>query len=234
MQSFVLKLDNLTKIFDSRVVIEEISLALSSGEILAICGPSGVGKTTLLHIIAGLESATSGNIIKNGEVGMVFQTDNLFDHLTVFDNLKLGLVHGKKLTSAAAENIILEHIRNFGLEHLIDKYPSEISGGEEQRVAYIRLLCMNYDICLLDEPTSNLDPISKKSVIDSIGELSAHKKSVIISTHDLSVVRNVATKVLYLSKTGHWCMFGTIQDFIDQKINHQHIDSEIKNFLIYG
>ncbi len=168
-----IKVTSLTKVFDKHEVLKGIDLEVDKGEVVCIIGPSGSGKSTFLRCLNKLEESTSGEIIIDGynitdkktninkvreNIGMVFQSFNLFPHLTVEQNIMLAPVDLKKMTKEEARQTALELLTTVGLAEKIDAYPSQLSGGQQQRVAIARALAMKPDIMLFDEPTSALDP----------------------------------------------------------------------------
>lgn len=193
----MLSIKNLVKKFHDKLIINDISLTVQSGEILVLLGGSGVGKSTILRVLSGLEHADSGEIeldlqkldIKN--VGMVFQDFNLFFNLTVLDNLVYPLVHVAKLHPKKAEEIALQMLAKFNIDHKAQNYPNSLSGGQKQRVAIARALCMNPKILCLDEPTSALDPMLTADVAKIIQDLGKQGIIILIATHDIGLVENL-------------------------------------------
>lgn len=180
-------------------VLNNLNFTLSKNEKIAIVGPSGCGKSTILNLAAGLLKEDKGEIIKNGNIGYMFQTDNLFEWRTIYKNITLGLeIRGK--VSKEDKNRIESLLDKYGLKEFKDKHPSELSGGMRQRVALIRTLVLNPDILLLDEPFSALDAQTKLMVNDDIYDIvSKENKSVIMVTHDISEAIAFSDKVLVLS-----------------------------------
>ncbi|MEZ5850682.1 MAG: amino acid ABC transporter ATP-binding protein [Hyphomicrobiaceae bacterium] len=196
-------------------VLRNINLSVAEGEKIVICGPSGSGKSTLIRCINRLEEHQKGQIIVEGteltddlkqidriraEVGMVFQSFNLFPHLTVLDNLCLAPVWVKKLPRAEAEQIAMQYLNRVRIPDQALKYPGQLSGGQQQRVAIARSLCMNPRIMLFDEPTSALDPEMIKEVLDVMIELAESGMTMLCVTHEMGFARSVADRVIFMDK----------------------------------
>lgn len=213
--STLLEVQQLHKEYDGQRVLNDVSLSINKGEVVVILGPSGCGKSTLLRCINGLESILSGNILLNGvsiirektkwqevrqKIGMVFQSYDLFPHMTVFDNILLGplKVQGRRKSeaSAAAEKLL-------GRVGLLDKknaYPRQLSGGQKQRVAIIRAVIMEPEIMLFDEVTAALDPEMVREVLDVILELAKGGMTMLIVTHEMQFARAIADRVVFLDE----------------------------------
>lgn len=205
---------NLQKSFDHLNVLKGINLTVTEGEVVCIIGPSGSGKSTLLRCLNKLEQVTGGEIIVDGyaitdrhtninkvreNIGMVFQSFNLFSHLTVLKNIMLAPVDLKKLTKAEAEKKALELLRRVGLEDKKNSYPHQLSGGQKQRVAIARSLAMQPDIMLFDEPTSALDPEMIGEVLQVMKQLAAEGMTMVVVTHEMGFARDVADRVIFMS-----------------------------------
>lgn len=209
----LLEIQNLHKSFGDTKVLNGITFDVHKGEVVVIIGPSGCGKSTLLRCINGLEQIESGNILLDGEVitdkktkwqevrqkiGMVFQSYDLFPHMTVMDNILLGpsKVQGrsKKETAAEAERM-LERV---GLIDKKDAYPRQLSGGQKQRAAIVRALIMEPEIMLFDEVTAALDPEMVREVLDVMLELAKNGSTMLIVTHEMQFARAVADKIIFL------------------------------------
>lgn len=198
----MLEVKNLSKEFNGHRILRDISFTLKDGEIMTIVGPSGAGETTLLRIIAGLETKDSGEILidgkpyDSGKVGVVFQDYNLFPNLSVLQNITLAptLVLKKSKTEAEQDaRVLLKRLQMSGREQ---QYPYELSGGQKQRVAIARALAMKPRILCYDEPTSALDPNLRKEVEKMILSLKKSGLTQLIITHDLNFAENVADQML--------------------------------------
>ena len=209
----VLSLQNVTKKFGKLTVLDDMSLDVHEHEIVVLCGPSGGGKSTLLRTINGLEKIDSGKIYYRDElitnknikevrkhVGMVFQSFNLFDNLTIQDNLTIAPVKILKKNKQEAIAQAQKYMDTFGIGDKMHHYPHQLSGGQKQRVAIVRAMMMEPDVMLFDEPTSALDPEMIKEVLDSIRRLADMGMTMIIVTHEISFAREVASRVLFLEK----------------------------------
>ena len=207
----ILELKNINKSFGSRKIIQDLNLELDKGDILSIIGPSGAGKTTLLRMIAGLETADSGHFCHDGQefdptdrskhvVGMVFQDFNLFPNLTVMDNITLAPVNVKGLSKKDAEVAAQRIIDELDLNEVVNLYPYQLSGGQKQRVAIARALEMQPAILCYDEPTSALDPELVGKVKEIFFKLKQNGITQIVITHDHQFGKEVADKILEVSK----------------------------------
>jgi polar amino acid transport system ATP-binding protein len=209
-----LSLQEVVKRFGAHTVIDRVSLELDGVHCLALIGPSGGGKSTLLRIIGGLEHPDSGEVRINGEpvvfqeeallrhrraVGTVFQAFNLFPHLTALQNITLPLVHVRGQSKSEAEEIARQLLARFRLEGQADKRPAELSGGQRQRVALARALSGKPRLLLLDEPTSALDPEMTAEVLDMIAELRAEGRDFILVTHEMGFARQIAGHAAFLA-----------------------------------
>lgn len=200
----MLEIKNLAKVFGERVIFKEMDLTINDGEVLSIVGPSGIGKTTFLRILAGLLPADQGELILDNEslditgnrqgaqVGVIFQDFNLFPHYTVKQNVALAPQLVKKVAKKEAEKEAEELLKNLGLVEQMDQYPFQLSGGQKQRVAIARALAMKPGILAYDEPTSGLDAESTKRVIKVIQQLKTQGVTQLIVTHDLPFAQAVA------------------------------------------
>lgn len=206
---------NLKKNFGKLEVLKDISLDVSEGEVVVLLGPSGSGKSTLLRCLNQLETATSGQIIIDGhdvtdrhtdinkvreKIGMVFQHFNLFNHLTVMDNMTLAPVHLKLASKEQARQTASQLLKRVGLEDKAEAYPSQLSGGQKQRVAIARALAMEPEVLLFDEPTSALDPEMVKEVLDVIKSLTTTGITMAIVTHEMGFAREVADRICFLDE----------------------------------
>lgn len=209
----VLSLQNVTKKFGKLTVLDDMSLDIKEHEIVVLCGPSGGGKSTLLRTINGLEKIDSGKIYYREElithknikeirshIGMVFQSFNLFDNLTVKDNLTIAPVKILKKSKEEAVKKAQEYLDTFGIGDKMDSYPHQLSGGQKQRVAIVRSMMMEPDVMLFDEPTSALDPEMIKEVLDAIRRLADMGMTMVIVTHEIGFAREVSNRMLFLEK----------------------------------
>lgn len=209
--NIILKIENVVKSFGSNTVLNGVSLDVAEHDVVVLCGPSGGGKSTLLRTINGLEAIDSGTITYRGttltkrslpefrkHIGMVFQQFNLFQNLTVRDNLIAAPVKVKRMDRSLALKHAEEYLETFGIRDKMDAYPHELSGGQKQRVAIVRSLLMEPDIMLFDEPTSALDPEMIKEVLDAMRRLSAIGMTMIVVTHEMGFAREVATRMCFL------------------------------------
>jgi general L-amino acid transport system ATP-binding protein len=194
-------------------VLRDINLRVMGGERIVICGPSGSGKSTLIRCINRLEQHQQGMIIVDGieltddikrideirrEVGMVFQSFNLFPHLTVLDNLTLAPIWVRKMPKREAEEIAMHYLNRVRIPEQAKKYPGQLSGGQQQRVAIARALCMNPKIMLFDEPTSALDPEMVKEVLDTMVQLAMDGMTMLVVSHEMGFARQVANRVVFM------------------------------------
>ena len=208
------KVRNLVKHFDKLEVLNGIDLTVTEGEVVCIIGPSGSGKSTLLRCLNKLEEPTGGEIIIDDAVvtdkktninkvreniGMVFQSFNLFSNFTVLENIMFAPVELKKMNKAAAKTKAMELLSRVGLADKADAYPHQLSGGQQQRVAIARSLAMNPDIMLFDEPTSALDPEMVGEVLAVMKELAAAGMTMIVVTHEMGFAREVADRVIFMA-----------------------------------
>ena len=208
------KVRNLVKHFDKLKVLCGIDLTVTEGEVVCIIGPSGSGKSTLLRCLNRLEEPTGGEIIVDDAVvtdkktninkvreniGMVFQSFNLFSNYTVLQNIMFAPVELKKMTKAEAKVKAMELLARVGLADKANAYPHQLSGGQQQRVAIARSLAMNPDIMLFDEPTSALDPEMVGEVLEVMKELAAAGMTMIVVTHEMGFARDVADRVIFMA-----------------------------------
>ena len=216
-----IKVENLTKEFDGRKVLDNISFNVEEGEILSIVGFSGSGKSTILKILCGLLKADSGNIdISDGDVAMVFQYSALFDSLNVFDNISFALQERKefknKYTQDELKEIVAKSLRTVGLSGIEDKFPHELSGGMQKRVSLARAIVTKPKFILYDEPTAGLDPIASTVIEDYILRLRDETKATsIIVTHQMSTIKRCSDRVIMLYD-GHIVYRGTPSDLLKQ------------------
>lgn len=194
----ILTVKNLVKRFNDLVVLDDISFNVNKGEVVVIVGPSGCGKSTLLRCLNGLESVQDGTIESAGDIGMVFQSYDLFPHKTILQNLTLAPVKVKKRPKAEVTAEALELLERVGLSSKKDQYPRQLSGGQKQRVAIVRALIMHPEILLLDEITAALDPEMVREVLDVILALAKEGRTMVIVTHEMQFAKAVADRVIFL------------------------------------
>ena len=209
----VYKIRDLSKKFGKHYALKNIDLDISENEKIVIIGPSGSGKSTLLRCLNTLEIPTNGKILyhdmrltehtyKNvqGKIGMVFQNFQLFDNLTVIENLTLAPVLNKIMSKEEAYETAKEYLKQIHLEDKENTYPRNLSGGQKQRVAIVRTLMMNPEVILFDEPTSALDPEMIEEVLTLIMEVSKKNITMIVVTHELKFAYDFATRVIFMDK----------------------------------
>lgn len=193
----MIKITNLVKEYNGKKVLDNINLEIKNGEILSIIGDSGCGKTTFLKCLMGLEEITSGAIeVDRKEIGMVFQSFNLFPNKTALENIMEPLILVEKYSKDDARKKALEILKQFNLDDKKDLYPKYLSGGQKQRVAIGRALTRNPKYLILDEPTSALDPKMVKAVFEIIRELKRKGMTIIIVSHEIDFVENISTRII--------------------------------------
>jgi ABC-type polar amino acid transport system ATPase subunit len=214
-QTSIIQLENVDKFFGVFQALKNISLSVKKGERIVVCGPSGSGKSTLIRCINRLEEHDGGKIVVNGheltsavkdidavrrEVGMVFQSFNLFPHLTIVKNLMLAPRLVRKSSKSEAHDTAMKYLERVKIPEQADKYPSQLSGGQQQRVAIARALCMNPLVMLFDEPTSALDPEMISEVLDVMTDLAQEGMTMIVVTHEMGFARQVADLVVFMDQ----------------------------------
>ena len=192
------EMKNIKKSFGSLEVLKDISLQVEEGEVLSIIGPSGSGKSTLLRCATGLETPDSGEIIKQGDVGLVFQNFNLFPHHSVIKNITEAPILVQKRNKDEVYEEAKELLSKMGLSDKGDYYPYQLSGGQCQRVAIARALALNPKILFFDEPTSALDPEMVGEVLQLMKELADDGMTMVVVTHEMGFAREVGTRVLFM------------------------------------
>ena len=207
-------LTGVNKHFGDLHVLRDIDLSVGTGEVVVVIGPSGSGKSTLCRAINRLETIESGTITIDGkelpeegkelaqlraDVGMVFQSFNLFAHKTILENVTLGPVKVRKVGKAEAEKRAMELLDRVGVAHQAQKYPAELSGGQQQRVAIARSLAMDPKVMLFDEPTSALDPEMITEVLDVMTELARSGMTMVVVTHEMGFARRAANRVVFMA-----------------------------------
>ena len=216
-----IRVENLTKEFDGRKVLDNISFTVEKGEVLSIVGFSGSGKSTILKILCGLLKPDAGMIdIGNGDVAMVFQYSALFDSLNVFDNISFALQERKefknKYTKTELQDIVAKSLNTVGLSGIEDKFPHELSGGMPKRVSLARAIVTKPQFILYDEPTAGLDPIASTVIEDYILRLREETKATsIVVTHQMSTITRCSDKVIMLYD-GNIVFKGTPQELLKQ------------------
>ncbi len=194
----ILKIEHLTKKYDDITVLNDISLTVKKGEVLVIVGPSGCGKSTLLRCINNLEDIQDGKVNIEGKTGMVFQSYELFPHMTVLQNLMLAPVKVQKRKKDEVKKEAEQLLERVGLSSKKDNYPAQLSGGQKQRVAIVRALIMHPEVLLFDEVTAALDPEMVREVLDVILDLAKQDKTMLIVTHEMAFARAIADRVIFL------------------------------------
>ena len=211
----MISVKGLIKKYGNNTVLKGIDFLVEENQVVSLIGPSGSGKSTLLRCLNGLEEATEGHIFVNSSditdvklninhfrenVGMVFQSFNLFPHLKVIDNITLAPVTLNKMSKTEAEELGLRLLDQVGLKEKAEMYPNSLSGGQKQRVAIIRALAMNPEILLFDEPTSALDPEMVGEVLDVMKKLAGEGITMLIVTHEMGFAREVSDRVLFFDQ----------------------------------
>ncbi len=208
-------LDKVNKWYGALHVLRDVTLNVALGERLVVCGPSGSGKSTLIRCINRLETHQEGTIKVDGielsddlraldairrEVGMVFQSFNLFPHLTILENCTLAPIWVRHMPKAEAEALAMEYLERVKIPEQAKKYPGQLSGGQQQRVAIARALCMKPKIMLFDEPTSALDPEMIKEVLETMVGLAETGMTMVCVTHEMGFARQVADRVVFMDR----------------------------------
>ena len=212
----VIKVSGLTKVFPGGLkAVNNVSLEVQKGEVVSIIGPSGAGKSTFLRCLNGLEERDSGLVVIDGvpldhhrkhrkrirtEVGMVFQSFNLFPHMTVIENICIALKRVRKFSQAKCNVIARDLLAKVGISEKEDSYPQSLSGGQQQRVAIARALAMNPEIMLFDEATSALDPEMISEVLDVMKALASEGMTMLVVTHEMGFAREVSDRILFMDK----------------------------------
>jgi general L-amino acid transport system ATP-binding protein len=217
MSDPVILLDKVNKWYGSFHVLKDVSLSVGRGEKVVVCGPSGSGKSTMIRCVNRLEEHQAGRIVVDGveldgdvrkveairrKAGMVFQSFNLFPHLTVLENLTLAPVWVSKTPLEEAKDVAMYFLERVKIPEQAGKYPGQLSGGQQQRVAIARALCMKPQIMLFDEPTSALDPEMIKEVLDVMIELAGEGITMVCVTHEMGFARSVADTIVFMADGG--------------------------------
>jgi general L-amino acid transport system ATP-binding protein len=211
----VIVMDRVNKWYGALHVLRDVSMTVAEKERVVVCGPSGSGKSTMIRCINRLEVHQEGKIVVDGieltddlraldtirrEVGMVFQSFNLFPHLTILENCTLAPIWVRKTPKAEAEELAMSFLSRVKIPEQAKKYPGQLSGGQQQRVAIARALCMRPKIMLFDEPTSALDPEMIKEVLDVMIELAESGMTMVCVTHEMGFARQVADRVVFMDR----------------------------------
>jgi ABC-type polar amino acid transport system ATPase subunit len=215
MTAPLISLAGVNKWFGSFHALKDIDLSVGEGERIVVCGPSGSGKSTMIRCVNQLEAHQEGEIIIAGrrfgadervnaeirrDIGMVFQSFNLFPHLTVLENCTFALTHVKRLPQAEADAVAMELLARVRIPEQARKYPMQLSGGQQQRVAIARALCMRPKIMLFDEPTASLDPEMINEVLAAMIDLAESGMTMIVVTHEMGFARKVADRVVFMDQ----------------------------------
>ncbi|CAH2715002.1 Glutamine transport ATP-binding protein GlnQ [Neobacillus rhizosphaerae] len=242
----MISIKSVSKSYGSKIVLDNINLEVPKSQIYALIGPSGAGKSTLIRSINALESIQEGEILVKGvsvhskqtninqlrtNIGFVFQSFNLYPHLTALQNVTYAPIHVKKMRSHDAETKGKALLASLGLEEKCNEYPGQLSGGQQQRVAIARALAMEPQLMLFDEPTSALDPEMIKEVLDSIRKLALTGMTMVVVTHEMGFAREICDKIVFMAEgkiveTAHPEQFFSnpqterAKDFLAKVINH--------------
>jgi general L-amino acid transport system ATP-binding protein len=226
----VIVVETISKWFGDFQALRDVSLRVRAGEKVVVCGPSGSGKSTLIRCLNRLERHDEGRITINGveltddvknlaavraEIGMVFQQFNLFNHLSVLDNLTLAPMRVRKMARKDAEDLAMHYLQRVHIPEQAKKFPSQLSGGQQQRVAIARSLCMKPKVLLFDEPTSALDPEMIGEVLDVMVELARDGMTMVCVTHEMGFARTVADTMVFMDQ-GEIVESGSATDFFTQ------------------
>lgn len=228
----LIEVKDLKKSFDDTEVLKGVNLTVETGEVVAIIGASGSGKSTMVRCMAGLETPNSGEIYledkkvedarsTNGKVGMVFQQFNLFPHYSVGDNIRKPCMTAHKMKKEDADKLAKDMLAKVHLSEKIDAYPNNLSGGQKQRVAIARALAMRPKVVLFDEPTSSLDPELAHEVFETINDLANEGQTMLIVTHQINAIRHFVSRVIFLHQ-GRIEVEGT-PDYIFDECDNPHL-----------
>ena len=234
----ILKIEHLSKAFGAHVVLRDIDFTVRSGDVISIIGASGSGKSTLLRCISLLETPTSGQILYHGtdvagkgvsapqyrsHVGMVFQSFNLFNNMTVLENCMVGQIRVLKKSREEAKANAMKYLEKVGMAPYINAKPRQISGGQKQRVAIARALAMEPELLLFDEPTSALDPEMVGEVLAVMQQLAQEGMTMLVVTHEMAFARDVSARVVFMA-AGIICAQGTSEEIFGNPQKQQTRD----------
>ena len=223
MSEPIIEVRHLSKSFGTHVVLRDVDFTVSPGDVTCVIGASGSGKSTLLRCINLLETPTSGSILFHGRVGMVFQSFNLFNNMTVLDNCTAGLRYVLHQDKETARQTALANLEKVGMAPYINARPRQLSGGQKQRVAIARALSMQPEVLLFDEPTSALDPQMVGEVLAVMRKLAADGLTMIVVTHEMAFARDVSSHVVYMAD-GVIAEEGTPKDIFENPRNPKTIE----------
>ena len=213
-KTLLISVDNLSKHFEDLHALNGVSIDIYKGDVIFVVGPSGSGKSTFLRCLNRLEEPTGGTILFEGiditdkttdinlhrqKMGMVFQSFNLFPHMTVLKNLTLGPIKLQGKSKAEAEEEAMKLLERVGLADRAKAYPNQLSGGQKQRIAIVRALCMKPDVMLFDEPTSALDPEMVGEVLEVMRELAKDNMTMVVVTHEIAFAKEIANRVIFMA-----------------------------------
>ncbi len=236
----LIQVKGLGKAFGDVQVLKNINVDIHKGDVVFVVGPSGSGKSTFLRCLNRLEEPTEGNILFEGvdildkktdidrhrqKMGMVFQTFNLFPHMTILKNLTIAPMKLQNKSREEAEKTAMELLNRVGLADRANAYPGQLSGGQKQRIAIVRALCMKPDVMLFDEPTSALDPEMVGEVLGVMRELAKEKMTMVVVTHEMGFAREIATRVMFM-EGGNFVEEAPPEEFFGSPKNER-----LKNFL---
>ena len=236
----LIQVQRLRKCFDEIEVLKDISVDIHKGDVVCVIGPSGSGKSTFLRCLNRLEEPTDGKIFFEGiditdpktdidlhrqKMGMVFQQFNLFPHMTIMKNLTIAPMKLQGRSQSEAEGQAKRLLERVGLADRAESYPSQLSGGQTQRIAIVRALCMNPDVMLFDEPTSALDPEMVGEVLNVMRDLAKEKMTMVVVTHEMGFAREVASRVMFMDD-GYFLEENAPEEFFSNPKNER-----LKNFL---
>jgi len=236
----IIRVENIVKQYDQEVILKNVTLSFEKGTVTSIIGQSGSGKSTLLRCLNQLEEVTSGSIYFKeydltlrstnlnqirSKIGMVFQSFNLFEHMSVIKNVTIGQTKVLKKTKEEAYDNAIKYLDKVGLKDFQNRKVSSLSGGQKQRVAIARTLAMDPEVILFDEPTSALDPLMVKEVLDVIRTIAQSDLTVIVVTHEMAFAKEISDRVIYMENG-----LIVVDDTVDEVFNNQ-THQTLQNFL---